>query len=281
MHLSTIYCILLIFYYYNYIVCVVCVYYIYTIYLLYIIRYTYTHTWNTYTSLKTHTEFSTPHQWVHHCSLLAHSGCTHWQWLSVNEEWEEGREKLEEVRDWQRKEMKTSLSLEHTHAPAHTHMYLHTHPHAHIHTHAYMHTQAHTHTNARMHAHTHTHTLVVFPTGGPAPVSLCSAPLSTEDPLMGLQCSPQSCSHTGRQWPEVAGETAQMTLDTQKLTTQHMLPTAQKCMPPVTFSVGSHVLKLRKTFVVKTLYYCNLLCYVCETLDITTDTCYSICSSPK
>ena len=27
---------------------------------------------------------------------------------------------------------------------------------------------------------------------------------------------------------------------------------------------------------VKTLYYRNLLCYVCETLDITTDTCYTV-----
>ena len=72
-----------------------------------------------------------------------------------------------------------------------------------------------------------------------------------------------------------------MILETQKLTIQHMLPIAQKCMLPVTFSVGSYVLYLTKTFVVETLYYCNTLYVLREVLDITTDTRYSTRSSPK
>ena len=168
------------------------------------------------------------------------------------------------------------------HTCTHTHTYTHMHmPTTHACTHGSSITDTHTRsTHACTHTCTHTHTLVVFPAGGPAPVSSCSAPLSTEDLLMEPQYSPQSCSHTGRQWPEVVGETPHMILETQKLTTQHILPTAQKCMPPVTFSDGSHVLYLTKTFVVETLYYCSTLHVLREMLDITTDTCYRTCSSP-
>ena len=164
--------------------CTICIYYIPTIY------------YTIYTHMEHRHESDDPHRVLHTSSVSSSLSTVGSFWLdsltvAVCKRGQRERKGDDGGRDWQRKEVKTSLNLEHTYAHTHTHTYTHMHMPTYTYMHASTITYTHTHsTHACTHTCTHTHT---------GCIPSWRSPLSTEDPLMEPQYSPQSCSHTGRQ----------------------------------------------------------------------------------